>query len=312
MKKILHRIFFNFDNTHDPFLPYLETWEKELPEFEIMQWDKSNLPLELNAYTKYMAETKNHAFLSDYFRCWLLNNYGGVYLDADMEILDGSIFRKIYEEAQNTLEYDLFIGIESSKSGRLTLHSMGCKEGKPHEALTFLMNLYETVFTTPMRYLINQFPITDLISLYFVNFEKSENYIDSKNGYFNNRSHPFITKKIKIYPQDYFSPVTAYNNEMIISAFSENTCLCHHFAATWKKANNSPHYLFIDNLKSGNYAIAPEFVPALKSRYTLPIQPRKPIWALSSNEMIKLEKLLNHIIPYGGILYKILRNLRKN
>jgi hypothetical protein len=312
MKKILHRIYFNFDNTHDIFLPYLETWKKELPDFEIMQWDKSNLPLDLNAYTKCMTKTKNHAFLSDYFRCWILNKYGGVYLDADIEILNGALFRKIYEDAQIAPEYDLFMGIESSRNGRLTLHSMGSKEGEPHEAMIFLMDLYETVFTTPMRYLINQFPITDLISLYFINFEKSENYKDSSNGYFSGRAQPFITKRIKIYPQDYFSPVTTYNNEMMISAFSENTCLCHHFAATWKKIDNSPRHLFSEILKNGNYAISPECIPALKSRYELPPHPRKPSWTLNSGEINKLEQLLNHVIPYGGNFYKILRNLRKD
>jgi glycosyltransferase involved in cell wall biosynthesis len=312
MKKILHRIFFNFNNTHDPFLPYLETWKKELPDFEIMQWDKSNLPLDLNEYTKYMAGTKNHAFLSDYFRCWLLNKFGGVYLDADIEILDGNIFREIYEEAQNASDYSLFIGIESSKNGRLTLHSMGSKEGQPHEAMIFLMNLYETVFSTPMRYLINQFPITDLMRLYFINFEKYENYVDSKNGCFSNKIQPFITKNMKIYPQDYFSPVTTYNNEMMISAFSENTCLCHHFAATWKKRNDSPHYLFSKILKNGNYFISSKYIPTLKLRYELPPHLRKPSWTLNSGEIIKFERLLNHIIPYGGKLYKILRSFRKD
>jgi len=35
MNKLIHRIFFNFDDGPDPFLPYLETWKKELPDFEI-------------------------------------------------------------------------------------------------------------------------------------------------------------------------------------------------------------------------------------------------------------------------------------
>jgi hypothetical protein len=310
MKKILHRIFFNFDNSHDPFLPHLETWKKELPDFEIMQWDKSNLPLDLNAYTKYMTETKNHAFLSDYFRCWLLTKYGGAYLDADIEILNGNIFRKIYEEAQNAKDYSLFIGIESVKNGQLTLHSMGSKVGESHEALFFLMNLYETVFTTSMRYLIKQFPITELLCLYFIKFEKSENYNESSNGRFIGKMDPFIAKNIKIYPQDYFSPVTTYNNDMMISAFSENTCLCHHFAATWKKANDSPRQLFSDILQSGNYVIAPEFIPLLKSRYNLPPHPRLPNWSLNSNEIIKLEHILNRMIPYGSKLYRIARNRR--
>jgi hypothetical protein len=311
MKKILHRIFFNFDNGIDPFLKYLETWKKELPDFEIMQWDKSNLPLDLNEYTKYMVKTKNHAFLSDYFRCWLLTKYGGVYLDADIEILNGDIFRRIYEEAQTAHDYNLFIGIESTRNGKLTLQSLGIKEYTSHEALLFLMNLYETVFTTPMRHFIKQFPITDLLCLYFLNFEDSNNYTDSKNGCFVGKTDPFITNGMKIYSQDYFSPVTTYNNQMMISAFSKNTCLCHHFAATWKKPVNAPCLLFNENLKNGHYVISPELISSLKVQYKLPHHIRKPNWALSSNANIKLENFLNNIIPYGGILYRILRSFSK-
>jgi hypothetical protein len=311
MKKIIHRIFFNFDNTADPFLAYLETWKRELPDFQIMLWDRNNLPLDLNEYTRYMAENKNHAFLSDYFRCWLLNKYGGAYFDADIEVLNGSIFRRTYEEAQTAEDYTLFIGIESDRDGGLTPHSMGIKCGETHELLQFLMNLYETVFATSMRNIIKKFPIPDLMALYFMDYEKNENYTLSKNGFFCDCTVPFITKNMKIYPQDYFSPVIKYNNNMMISAFSKNTCLCHHFAATWKKADTAPGVLFSSLLKNNNYVIAPDLLPAIAGQYELPASPRKPSWALGSGEIAVLEKMLNKLFPYGSKLYSVLRKLRK-
>jgi hypothetical protein len=312
MSKILHRIFFDFDNQGDPFMHYLETWKDQLPDFEIMQWDKNNLPLDLNNYTRYMAKTKNHAFLSDYFRCWLLQKYGGVYFDADIEILDGIIFRKIYEEAQKTNEYTLFIGIESKRDGGLTAHSMGVKCGETHEILQFLMDLYETVFTTAMRHVIKKFPIPDLMGLFFCDFEEKEGFSLTKKGFFFDYNSPFIAKKIKIYTQDYFSPVTAYNNDMMISAFSENTCLCHHFAATWKTDRSAAHgALFSGLLKNNFYTIEPKLIPLLKKRYETPKRIRKPSWSLSAKETSVLEKGLNKLCPYGGILYSLLKAIRK-
>ncbi|MDR1216923.1 MAG: hypothetical protein LBK25_09590 [Treponema sp.] len=312
MDKIIHRIFFDFDNHGDPFLPYLKTWERELSDFKIMQWNKNNLPLDLNNYTRYMTETKNHAFLSDYFRCWLLQKYGGVYLDADIEVLNGVIIRKIYEEAQKTNEYTLFIGIESKRSGRLTAHSMGVKYGETHELLQFLMSLYEMVFTTSMRHIIKKFPIPDLMSLFFWDFEENERFSLIKKGCFFDYNAPFIAKKIKIYTQDYFSPVTKYNNRMMISAFSENTCLCHHFAATWKNNQTAPNgELFTDLLRNNYYAIEPKLISLLKERYELPKHIDKPLWALNEREISFLENGLNKLFPYGGILYSFLRRLRK-
>jgi hypothetical protein len=293
-------------------LPYLKTWEKELPDFEILQWNERNLPLDLNAYTKYMTETKNAAFLSDYFRCWLLQKYGGVYFDTDIEILDGNIFRKIYTELQESKDYTLFMGIETVRNGGLTTYSMGVKCGETHELLQFLMNLYETVFTTSMRHIIKKFPIPDLMSLFFWDLEESEYFSLTEKGCFFNYNAPFVAKKIKIYTQDYFSPATKYNNRMTISAFTENTCLCHHFAATWKNDQAAPNgELFADLLKNNYYTIDPKLIPLLKKRYELPKHINKPLWALSEKEIGLLEKGLNKLCPYGGILYSSLRRLRK-
>lgn len=312
MKKIIHRIFFNFDNTQDPFLPYLETWKGQLPDFEIMEWNKDNLPLDLNTYTSYMASQKNHAYLSDYFRCWLLKKYGGVYLDADIEVLNGKKFREIYVEAQTAVDYSLFIGVESVKTGGLTPHSMGVKYGKVHPLLTFLMDLYETAFTTPMKYVIRKFPMPDLVSLYFMRLEEN-GYTLSKKGCFFDLDQTVITNKIKIYSQDYFSPTTNYNNNVMLSAYSENTCLCHHFAATWRNVQNKKQgQLFVDLLHENYYVIPPSFIPMLKKHYSdLTLTFKKPAWSLNDGEIQKIEKVLNRLVPYGGILHGILRKSRK-
>jgi hypothetical protein len=312
MKKILHRIFFNFDDQMDPFAAYLKTWQEQLPDFQILHWDKTNLPLDLNPFTRYMAEKKQHAFLSDYFRCWLLHRYGGFYLDADIEILKGETFRRVYEEAQDAGDYALFLGIESDKTGGLTPHSMGIKCGEKHEVLSFLMDLYETAFTTAMRYTIKKFPIPDLISLYFVELEKEHGYGLSKNGCFYHCTEPFITRGIKIYPQEYFSPVTSNNRDMMVAAFGENTCLCHHFAATWKDPGNAVRgELFAERLAANYYVVPPSVVPALRKRYPALRPPRRPSWSLNTGEIAALEGILNRAAPYGGLWYGLLKKLRR-
>lgn len=316
MEKILHRIFFNFDDGPDPFASYLETWKKQLPDFTIMQWDKTNLPLDLNQYTRTLAKEKNHAFLSDYFRCWLLKKYGGVYLDADIEIIDGEIFRRIYEEAQTSDDYDLFIGVESNKTGGLTPHSMGIKCGSNHEVLDFLINLYENTLSGSLHYFIKRLPIPDLMSLYFLELEKktSGNQAISKDGLFYNVAQPVIVNNIKIYPQDYFSPLTERNKQKVIMTFSENTCMCHHFAATWTKnsdGSNTPKTL-LQALTDGNYIAAPVVLSALKIKYpelqTKKI--KKPLWKLQDKQIEKIEKILNFFIPYQSFLFNLLKRNR--
>ena len=314
MKKIIHRIFFNFDDGPDPFESYLETWKTQLPDFEIMEWNKTNLPLDLNTYTRLMAAEKNHAFLSDYFRCWLLKKYGGVYLDADIEVLDGAIFRRVYEELEKTTDYTLFIGIEGSQNGRLTPHSMGLRPGSSHEILDFLLNLYETAFSTALYYEIKRFPIPNLMTLFFLDAEKREGYQLSEKGRFLYKTEPFITKNIKIYPQSWFSPVGIRGRSKIISAFGMETCLCHHFAASWTNNVNQQKRakLFSEQLADKEYFIPPEFSPLIEKRYGKNASCSSlPTWKLTVSEIEKLEKLLNTLIPYGSFQYKLLKRRRE-
>jgi hypothetical protein len=69
--------------------------------------------------------------------------------------------------------------------------------------------------------------------------------------------------------------------------------------------------LFSDLLKNNYYAIDPELIPLLKKRYELPKRFNKPLWALNEKEIRFLERGLNKLFPYGGMLYSFFRRLRK-
>lgn len=310
MSRIIHRIFFNFDNGPDPFLPYLETWMRDLPDFEIMQWDKTNLPLDLNEYTRQLAAEKNHAFLSDYFRCWLLEKYGGVYLDADIEVLDGNAFRTIYDEAQQSGEYSLFIGIESASNGKLTAHSMGVRDGTFHPMLRFLMNLYEREFSGPLHHVIKKFDMPSLMSLYFINKDAGKASSMHVNGTFRGNREPLIFDEIKIYPSVYFSPLTKRVNTMTVTSFGPETCMCHHFAATWKSTDTDSKTAkcFDEAIRDGDYAVMPSLARTLKAlRPSVGKHFMRPLWKLKDNQIHTIEIALNRLIPYGSTFFRLLK-----
>lgn len=64
----------------------IQNWKKIMPEYEFFLWNEKNFPIE-NSYTKQMYHLKKWAFVSDYIRFWVLYNYGGIYLDTDMDVL---------------------------------------------------------------------------------------------------------------------------------------------------------------------------------------------------------------------------------
>ena len=64
----------------------IESWRKNHPDFEIIEWTEENFDVTSNVYIKQAYEQQKWAFVSDYARAKILYEEGGVYLDTDMEI----------------------------------------------------------------------------------------------------------------------------------------------------------------------------------------------------------------------------------
>ena len=65
----------------------IESWKRFLPDYEIKRWDESNFEVNIIPYTSKAYALKKYAFVSDYARFWILNKYGGLYFDTDVELI---------------------------------------------------------------------------------------------------------------------------------------------------------------------------------------------------------------------------------
>ena len=222
--KHLHRIFFGFNDERDIYTRYLETWQQQLPDFEIRFYNASNLPLDLNPYTKALSELKDGVFLGDYYRWWLIYHYGGVYLDADIEVVSGEKFRAIISELESS-EYEMIIGIEDKVNGGYTSHAMAGKKGA--KLAKFMCEIYENLgklYLARKELLISP----KLAQLYFL--DQGE-FVETK-GFCGDISEPIIKCGVKIYPKDYFSPLSV-GLAPVLEDLSPNTTLAHHCASSW-------------------------------------------------------------------------------
>lgn len=65
----------------------IESWKKYCPDYEIKRWDENNFNINENLYCKEAYENKKWAFVSDYIRLKVLYEYGGIYMDTDVEVV---------------------------------------------------------------------------------------------------------------------------------------------------------------------------------------------------------------------------------
>lgn len=85
--KIIHYCWFG-GNPKPPLIrKCMETWKEILPEYEIKEWNEDNFDITENKYVKEAYENKKWAFVTDYVRLKVLYEYGGIYLDSDVEVL---------------------------------------------------------------------------------------------------------------------------------------------------------------------------------------------------------------------------------
>jgi len=57
------------------------------PDWKVVLWNESSFDVSNHPFTASAYQAKKYAFVSDYIRAWALFNFGGVYLDADVELL---------------------------------------------------------------------------------------------------------------------------------------------------------------------------------------------------------------------------------
>ena len=65
----------------------IASWRKYCPDYEIIEWNEDNFDVNMNGYTKMCYSQKKYAFLSDYVRLLVVAQYGGVYFDTDVEVI---------------------------------------------------------------------------------------------------------------------------------------------------------------------------------------------------------------------------------
>ncbi|APT18850.1 polysaccharide biosynthesis protein CpsM(V) [Amylolactobacillus amylotrophicus DSM 20534] len=84
----------------------MATWRKQLSDYEIIEWNEDNFDLKQNKYIRQAYEAKKWAFVSDYIRASVVYEYGGIYLDTDVLVLD---------DLNKLRENRAFVGFENAQ-----------------------------------------------------------------------------------------------------------------------------------------------------------------------------------------------------
>lgn len=206
--KIIHYGWFGGKEKSNFIKKCIATWEKKLPEYEIIEWNESNFNLEAHPFAKSAYEAKKYAFVSDYVRVYVIYHYGGIYFDTDIEVrrnfsdkLKGARFVIAFE-----LPDSLMTGFFAAEKGNSTV-----KE---------ILNYYDNTSFYSADGSMDLTPNP----LIFANET-------AKFGLVFNGEYQEIGEGMRIYPNEVFGGYNVYD---MIYTITENTVLIHHYTASWR------------------------------------------------------------------------------
>ncbi|MFC3884776.1 glycosyltransferase family 32 protein [Bacillus songklensis] len=204
--KTIHYCWFGGKEKPDIVKRCIESWKKNLLEYEITEWNEDSFEINCNSYVREAYESRKFAFVSDYVRVHVLYHFGGIYLDTDVEV---------FKPFDDLLHHDSFWGFE--QENYIATSTIGAAKGNKL-IKTFLDSYTEKTFIK------EDGSYDDLTNVAIVT-EILKNIGLKTNGQYQE-----IDNIGTFYPQTYFSPYDYINCRKFIT---ETTYAMHHFYKSW-------------------------------------------------------------------------------
>jgi len=189
----------------------IKSWRKYCPDYEIILWNEDNFDVSQNKFCKQAYDAKKWAFVSDYMRMKILYDHGGIYMDADVEVL---------KPLDEFLHHQAFSGFE--RTDVIPTGIIAAQKGNPwiKSNLDWYNNtIFEMYTNDNMENMLkksNVWNITEITQKMYPEF------------ILNNETQHL--KDVSFYEKVFFCPLTNETGEV---SDIEKSYTIHHFAGSW-------------------------------------------------------------------------------
>lgn len=204
--KVLHYMWLGNRPMPEKLEKCVESWKTFCPDYEIVRWDETNYDVHKNAFVAEAYDNGRYGFVPDFARLDILHQYGGIYMDTDVEVVR-SLDELLYQRA--------FCGVEKWQ----VLNFGGCCGAvKGHAGLEPFLERWSE------RRILREDGTLDSLSSGLIDTE-----IALQAGYQMNGENQNVLG-INIYTFDYFHPYDYMSGMMHRTA---HTFSIHHFNGGW-------------------------------------------------------------------------------
>lgn len=210
ISKIIHYCWFGKSKKPELVKKCIESWKRYCPDYQIIEWNEKNYNIDsAPIFVQQALKKKLWAFASDYIRYQVVYQYGGIYLDTDVELL---------KSPDSFLNDVAFFGFEK---GRLRVASgLGFGAEKGLGFLMELMKLYESI----------PFVHNGFIDLTTNICREQEAF--SLHGLTQNGKTQVLDNRVIVYSDDVFCP---FDPKTGLLSATDNTVSIHWYGYSWRK-----------------------------------------------------------------------------
>lgn len=213
--KLIHYCWLSNDSIPEYLIKCMESWKRILPDYEWVRWNFDRFPKDQSKWVSQAFDNKKYAFAADYIRLYALYNYGGIYLDMDVEVV------RSYDKFLNLHEMICF---ENSKDNRLEVAAFGVEKGA--QWVKDCLDYYTERPFVKEDGSFDTLVLPGIIKRTLL--KKGYKLVPVSN--INEAANVCGEKEIPVFPFHYFSP-KSYGTGKVES--TNETHSIHHFAGTW-------------------------------------------------------------------------------
>ena len=201
----------------------IASWKQYLPDYEIIEWNEDNFDINANQYVKEAYKNKKFAFVTDYVRLYVLYNYGGIYMDTDVEAIKPlDIF----------LKHKAFSGFENNNYIPTGIMASQAK----NKWIKLLLDEYND-----LKFIKKDGSFDLTTNVIRISNKTQEHYHLKLNDTYQDLGD------VVLYPHDYFCPKDWETGKIFLT---KNTYTIHHFNGSWhskrEKKQIEKKYLLIE------------------------------------------------------------------
>lgn len=222
--KIIHYCWLSNNPFPKDIEAYICDWKEKLPDYEFWLWNFERFPKENSQWVSEAFDAKKYAYAADYIRLYAVYNFGGIYMDTDVEVV---------KSFNNLLHLPYMFGTEGE--GWIEAGVFGAQKGLPwmKDCLNY--------FNKPFVKADGSFDMVTLPQVLNKIISNSREIVVS--------SEPEIIKNIHeddskfyLFPKEYFCAKDMGTGVVTKTA---KTYSVHHFAMSWIPKNEK----FLPDLK---------------------------------------------------------------